>query len=50
MAIIIITHDLGVVAEMADEIAVMYAGRIVEHGLGASGSSPGPSTRTRGVC
>jgi peptide/nickel transport system ATP-binding protein len=30
MAIIIITHDLGVVAESADEIAVMYAGRIVE--------------------
>ncbi len=31
MAIIIITHDLGVVAEIADEIAVMYAGRIVEN-------------------
>ncbi len=31
MAIIIITHDLGVVAEIADEICVMYAGRIVEH-------------------
>ena len=29
-AVIIITHDLGVVAEMTDDIAVMYAGRIVE--------------------
>ena len=30
MSIIIITHDLGVIAEMADEVAVMYAGDIVE--------------------
>jgi peptide/nickel transport system ATP-binding protein len=30
MAILIITHDMGVVASMADDIAVMYAGRIVE--------------------
>lgn len=30
MAIIFITHDLGVIAEMADRVAIMYAGRIVE--------------------
>jgi peptide/nickel transport system ATP-binding protein len=32
MAVLIITHDLGIVAETADEVAVMYAGRIVERG------------------
>jgi peptide/nickel transport system ATP-binding protein len=32
MAIVLVTHDLGVVAQVADEIAVMYAGRIVERG------------------
>lgn len=32
MAMILITHDLGVVAEAADDLAVMYAGKIVEYG------------------
>lgn len=32
MAIILITHDLGVVAQMADHVAVMYAGQVIEYG------------------
>ncbi len=36
MAIILITHDLGVVAEMADEVAVMYAGKVAERATGTA--------------
>ena len=32
MSMIYITHDLGVIAEIADEVAVMYLGRVVEQG------------------
>ena len=31
MAMMLVTHDLGIVAERTDEVAIMYAGRIVEH-------------------
>ncbi|MCK5242950.1 ABC transporter ATP-binding protein [bacterium] len=32
MTIILISHDLGIISEISDEVAIMYAGRIVEHG------------------
>ena len=49
-AVIIITHDLGVVAELADDILVMYAGRAVEYGTAEQHLQRSPSTRTPGAC
>ncbi|MCD6625545.1 oligopeptide/dipeptide ABC transporter ATP-binding protein, partial [Klebsiella michiganensis] len=36
MAMMLITHDLGVIAQMAEHVVVMYAGRIVEQGATAA--------------
>ena len=48
-AVILITHDLGVVAGMADEVAVMYAGRIVERGPAADLYAKPSHPYTRGL-
>jgi len=47
MAILLVTHDLGVVAERADAVAIMYAGRVVESGPAAVvlGAPQHPYTR-----
>ena len=49
-AIILITHDLGVVAEMADDVAVMYAGQIVERAPVRDAVRPAASIPTRSAC
>ena len=46
-AILLITHDMGAVAEMADRVMVMYAGRVIEHGTADAGAVATPATRTR---
>ena len=49
LALVIVTHDLGVVAGIADRVVVMYAGRIVEEGP-ADRCSRRPAIRTRAGC
>ena len=48
-AIIFITHDLGVIAQMASYVVVMYLGRVMEEGRSTT-SSMRPSIPTRGPC
>jgi peptide/nickel transport system ATP-binding protein len=49
MALVLISHDLGVVAETCDRVAVMYAGRIVEEGLAAALFDEPAHPYTRGL-
>ena len=49
-SIILISHDLSVVARLADEVAVMRDGEIVEHGAARPGARTTRSTSTRGRC
>jgi oligopeptide/dipeptide ABC transporter ATP-binding protein len=49
LSLLLITHDLGVVAQMADEVAVMYAGRIVERAPAAQLFAAPAHPYTRGL-
>ena len=48
-AVMLITHDMGVIAETADRVAVMYAGRIVEIGPSPTSSTGRAHPYTRGL-
>ena len=46
MAIVLVSHDLGVISETCDEVVVMYAGRMLEAGLRPGGDATARATRT----
>ena len=50
LSLLLVTHDLGVVAGMADRVAVMYAGRVVESAPVGDDLLDRPGTRTRAAC
>ena len=50
MSVVMVTHDLGVVADICDQVAVMYAGQVVENGKTARSSWTTPATPTRWPC
>ena len=49
MAIVLVSHDLGVIAETCDEVVVMYAGRMLEAGSGAAVMRDPRHPYTRGL-
>ena len=50
MSVILVTHDLGVIAQTCDRVAVMYAGRVVETGTGRRDLFASRAMPTRWAC